>query len=150
MKGRFFLGIILLISLSGLFSCKRNRYRVINSSVKADIEVKRLENDLFRLDPSAIKDSLPVLREKYGDFLQYFSYVIEAGDTKDTSFGDYLTAFCTDKLNNEVYAAVSRLILTSVFWKGIWERLSDIIPIIFRVTPSLVFLPALPASTEAS
>ncbi len=107
MKGRYFLGIILLISLSGLFSCKRDRYRINISSVKADIEVKRLENDLFRLDPAAIKDSLPVLREKYGDFLQYFSYVIEAGDINDTIFGENLTGFCTDKLNNEVYSAVS-------------------------------------------
>jgi hypothetical protein len=108
MKGRFILVIILLISLSGIFSCKRDRYRVNISSVNADTEIKRLENDLFRLDPATIKDSLPVLREKYGAFLQYYSYVIEAGDINDTIFGDNLTGFCTDKLNNEVYSAVSR------------------------------------------
>lgn len=108
MKGRFVFVIILLISLSGLYSCKRDRYRVNISSVKSDLKIKRLETDLFRLDPAAIKDTLPVLRERYGDFLQYFSYVIKTGDINDTIFGDYLTAFCTDKLNNEVYAAVSQ------------------------------------------
>ncbi len=108
MKGRYYIVIILVISLSAIFSCKRDRYRVDVSSVVADINVKRLENDLFRLDPSAIKDSLPVLLEKYGDFLQYFSYVIEAGELNDTIFGDYLLSFCTDKINNEVYSAVSK------------------------------------------
>ena len=107
MKGRIFFVIMLLISLPGLFSCKRDRFRINISSVTADIRVKRLETDLFRLDPSAIKDSLPVLRAKYGDFLQYFSYVIETGEISDSAFGDYLVSFCTDRLNNEVYSAVS-------------------------------------------
>jgi hypothetical protein len=51
---------------------------------------------------------LPSLRKKYGDFLQYFSFVIGAGDINDTLFRDHLLSFCTDKLNNEVYSDVSK------------------------------------------
>jgi hypothetical protein len=107
MKNRILPVIILLISLSALFSCKRDRYRINISSIRAEIEVKRLEKDLFGPDPGSIKDSIPVLKEKYGDFLQYFSNVIETGDISDSLFGDYLVSFCTDKLNNEVYSVVA-------------------------------------------
>ncbi len=55
--------------------------------------------------PSAVPD----LKNKYRDFLQLFSYVINSGDVNDSSFGDLLTRFCTDKLNNEVYASVMKL-----------------------------------------
>lgn len=108
MKNRIIIAIILLISLSGVLSCKRDRYRINISSVETDIEVKRLENDLFNIDPASIKDSLDILKKKYGDFLQYFSFVIETGDINDPIFGEYLTGFCTDRQNNEVYSVVAR------------------------------------------
>jgi hypothetical protein len=46
------------------------------------------------------------LKEKYGSFLQIFSYVINTGNVNDSSFSDLLVRFCTDKLNNEVFASV--------------------------------------------
>jgi hypothetical protein len=107
-KGYIIIVVVLILNLLGLGACKRNHYRVNISSVKADIEIKRLENDLFIPDPATIKDSLPRLRQKYGGFLQFFSYVIKTGDINDTLFGDYLVSFCSDKLNNEVYSAVSK------------------------------------------
>jgi len=108
MKRRLIIIVVLFLSLPGFFSCKRNHYKANISSVKAGIEIKRLENDLFQADPATINDSLPSLRKKYGDFLQYFSFVIGAGDINDTLFQDHLVSFCTDKLNNEVYSDVSR------------------------------------------
>jgi hypothetical protein len=108
MKRRFIIIAILFVSLPLLFSCKRNQYKANTSPVKAEIEIKRLENDLFRPDPASISDSLPALRKRYGDFLQYFGIVIGAGNINDTLFRDNLVSFCTDKLNNEVYSDVSR------------------------------------------
>jgi hypothetical protein len=87
-------------------SCKRNRYRIDTSPVAVKIEIKRLEKDLFSPDPEKIPASLPALKEKYGDFLQLFSYVINTGNINDSSFSDFLVRFCTDKLNNEVYSSV--------------------------------------------
>ena len=53
--------------------------------------------------------SVPDLKRNIRDFLQLFSYVINTGDINDPSFGDFLVRFCTDKLNNEVYASVMKL-----------------------------------------
>jgi len=84
----------------------KNRYRVDVSAVKVNLEVKRLEKDIFSLDPDKIPASVPALKEKYGAFLQLFSLAVNIGDVNDPSFGDFLVRFCTDKLNCEVYNAV--------------------------------------------
>jgi hypothetical protein len=97
--------IILLMSLAILcgISCKRNPYRVTTSSIKVNIEIKRLEKDLFITDPDELSSKVPELKAKYSRFLQLFSYVINTGDISDSTFSDYLERFCTDKQNNEVY-----------------------------------------------
>jgi len=89
-------------------SCRRNPYAVNVSSVEADIEIKRLETDLFTMNPSDISSRIPYLKQKYGSFLQIFSYIINTGDVNDSSFGDFLERFCTDKMNNEVYSSVMK------------------------------------------
>lgn len=98
--------IIVLILFSVFLSCKRNPYRVNISSISVDIKIERLEKDLFSIDPSGIETSIPYLKEKYGEFLQLFSYVTHLGDMDDTLFAESLTQFCTDKLNYEVYQTV--------------------------------------------
>jgi len=108
MKGRFIIVFVLLFLLPFIGSCRRNQYKFNMSSVTVDIEVKRLEKDLFEIDPTMIDSSLVALKNKYGDFLQFFSYVIKTGDINDTLFGDYLVSFCTDRQNNEVYASVNQ------------------------------------------
>ena len=102
-----FTGIfITMFFIAGLLSCKRNPYRVNVSSISVNIEINRLEKDLFTVDPAEIADVIPDLEKKYGGFLQLFSYVINAGDINDSLFNDHITAFCTDKLNYEVYQSV--------------------------------------------
>jgi hypothetical protein len=108
MRGRYVFSLLLFIVLFLLAACNRDRYRVNITREKVDIEIKRLEKDLFTTDPAVLKDSLPAIITKYGEFLRYFSYVIKTGEITDSLFGDYLTAFCTDKLNNEVFAKVEK------------------------------------------
>jgi hypothetical protein len=105
MKFRF-IPAFLVLCLSLLLSCKSDHYRINTSSVSVNIEIKRLEQDLFDTDPGQIFAKIPALKEEYSDFLQIFSYVINAGNINDSSFADLLFGFCTDKLNNEVYASV--------------------------------------------
>jgi len=76
---------------------------VNTSSIDVNVTVKRLEKDLFSLDPEDIQGAIPALKEKYPGFLQLFSWVIKTGDINDPSFGDFLVRFCTDRQNNEVY-----------------------------------------------
>jgi hypothetical protein len=47
--------------------------------------------------------AIPSLKKEYGRFLQLFSFVINTGDINDSSFGDFLLRFCSDKQNTEVY-----------------------------------------------
>ncbi len=95
-------GITILICLLSV-ACKPGHYDVDVSGIQANIKIRRLEKDIFAMDPDNIPASLPSIMDKYGEFLQLFSYVINAGDVNDSSFSDFLVRFCTDKLNNEVY-----------------------------------------------
>jgi hypothetical protein len=103
MKIRHSFLILIFLFTVCFVSCRKNPYKVSVSSIKADIEIKRLEKDLFSMDPEEIPVRLPGLKDKYGRFLQLFSYVINTGDINDPSFGDFLIRFCTDKQNNDVY-----------------------------------------------
>jgi len=109
MKSGITILLFFLLIAPMVTSCKKNRYKVNTSSIKVNIEIRRLEKDLFSPDPGDIAITVPDLKNKYRDFLQLFSYVINSGDVNDPSFGDQLTRFCTDKLNTEVYAAVLKL-----------------------------------------
>jgi hypothetical protein len=103
MRSRLLFLILLLLIASFTVSCRKNHYKVNTSSVKVKIEVKRLEKDLFTLNPEEVIPKLPSLKVKYGGFLQLFSLVINTGDINDESFGDLLLRFCSDKQNNDVY-----------------------------------------------
>jgi hypothetical protein len=104
MRSRLLYLILMLLVGSVTLSCrKKNHYKVNTSSTKVNIEVKRLEKDLFTLSPDEVIPKLPSLKMKYGGFLQLFSLVINTGDINEESFGDFLLRFCSDKQNNEVY-----------------------------------------------
>lgn len=102
MKLRFVLFLLIGFTLASV-SCKRDHYKIDVSSVKAETEIKRLEIDLFSPSPEQIPLLVPGLKQKYGSFLQLFSYVINTGDVSESSFGDMLVRFCTDRQNNEIY-----------------------------------------------
>lgn len=103
MKRKNIIILFCFVILLSLFSCKRNPYKVRLGGQSVNIEIKRLEDDLFRLSPEEIASSIPVLKKKYGTFLKLFGYVINAGDDEDPDFYTGLTAFCTDRQNYEVY-----------------------------------------------
>lgn len=109
MKEGFKLSIFVLLCLIITSGCKRNHYKINTSSIQADITIKRLEKSLFESDPAQLPASLPELRKEYGDFLQLFSYVINAGNINDTVFPRILVNFVTDKVNYEVYEKVIQL-----------------------------------------
>ncbi|MDP3003079.1 MAG: hypothetical protein Q8N38_08130 [Bacteroidales bacterium] len=109
MRIRYITFFFLLLIAPAMTSCKKNHYKVNTSSINVKIEIKRLERDLFTLNPKEIAMKVPSLKQKYNGFLQLFSYVINTGDINDTSFGDFLVRFCTDKQNNDVFALTMKL-----------------------------------------
>jgi hypothetical protein len=104
MKVRVLGFILLMLITTEITSCKKNHYKVNTSSIKVNIKIKRLEKDLFTLNPDEIIPMVPALKMKYGSFLRLFSLVINTGDINETSFGDLLLRFCSDKQNNDVFA----------------------------------------------
>jgi hypothetical protein len=90
----------------GVFSCKTRHYDVNISGIEVDIKIKRLDKDMFEANHEDIPALIPVLKQNYDGFLQLFSNVINAGNVDSVSFGYYLSLFCTDRLNNEVYDSV--------------------------------------------
>lgn len=108
MKLRILIPLVLISTCSLLVSCRKNPYKVDISSVRVDLEIKRLEQDLFSADPAELLQQFPLIAEKYKGFLQLFGYVINAGEMSNPLFNEVLFSFCTDKLNNEVYSVVSR------------------------------------------
>lgn len=95
--------LIVIFALLIVVSCKRDPYRIRLTGPGVNIEILRLEKDLFSLNPDEIAGKVPELRHKYGKFLSLFGYVINAGEVNDPLFGVSLTAFCTDKQNNDVF-----------------------------------------------
>jgi len=98
------LAIFVLVAAIIFLSCRRNQYRANISGIKVEISIKRLEQDLFSVDPVKIPEITGMLKDKYGNFLKYFSYVINIGEPGDSLWLDGLVRFCTDRQNNEVYA----------------------------------------------
>jgi hypothetical protein len=108
---RNFLIVVVLgsILLYGSASCRRDPFRVNVSGIDVKVNIKRLEQDLFSLDPNDIADSILYLRNKYDDFLRLFGYVIHIGEMTDSLWSNDLVRFCTDKLNYEVYQNTIRI-----------------------------------------
>lgn len=109
MKYHLPLIVLIFAVLTSLPSCRKSQYKVRITNAKPDIEIKRLEQDLFTLDPESVVTNVPELKQKYNGFLQLFSYVINTGDINDPAFPDFLFRFCTDRLNFEVYGMVNKL-----------------------------------------
>ncbi len=100
---------VIILSVSCLLSCKRNPYKVNISGISLEVHIKRLEKDLFEIDPLKIPDAIQTFKQKYGDFLKYFGYVINIGEPDDSTWADGLVRFCTDRLNNEVFSETMKV-----------------------------------------
>jgi hypothetical protein len=104
------MGKVITITLMGLIilasSCKRDKFEVNLTGIEVSLEVKRLEKDLFSIDPVEIRNEIPGLIAEYGYFLQLFSYVINTGEITTPAWYQYLNAFVTDRMNYEAHQSV--------------------------------------------
>jgi len=104
-----FRNIILLLVIAGVaICCNNNRYKVHLQGNAREINIKRLEVDIFGISPSDVIPGIDNLKEKYSEFLTLFGYVVNIGNTGDPSWGDGLLAFATDKQNRDVYLEVMK------------------------------------------
>ncbi len=94
-KRGFFAVIILLFLFSAC--SEKNKFDVDIDDIEVALEVKRLDKDLFDLEPEELEERIPGLIEKYGEFLELYSQnVISIGNPYSKAYPDYLAGFITD------------------------------------------------------
>lgn len=92
----FFLGLFFIFTL---FSCQRDRLDIDVSGVQIEpIQIKRLEKDLFEMNPDSIVEKTPDMIKKYGSFYPLFvTRIINDGGIRDSSYAYNLKQFIADR-----------------------------------------------------
>ncbi len=94
-----------------LNSCShKDKFDIDISDIDVHTEVKRLDQDIFKTDPSMINNELPNLIQKYGEFFELYSYkVIQLGSPYRKGFADSLVNFVTNNHIHLVYEKVNEI-----------------------------------------
>lgn len=94
----------LLFLLSG---CNSDPLDVDVSDIETNLTFKRLDQDLFGLNPAAGQTKTDELHSKYGQFLvDYSAGVLRIGDPESESFGYAVAQFITDENMKTLYQDV--------------------------------------------
>lgn len=97
--------VTVLLPLLLLWSCgPKNPYDKDIDVEGVNVEIKRLEKDLFSTDPDSVHNIIPTFSEKYGKFFElYNTNVINIGSSGNRSYPRNLKGFLTDYNMNQVY-----------------------------------------------
>ncbi|MGM0531140.1 MAG: hypothetical protein ACQER7_07295 [Bacteroidota bacterium] len=101
-----FLSVVFLVVI--IYGCgPKNRYEQDVSDVSVDLEIKRLEKDLFALKPDSIHAAIPHLNEKYGKFFElYNKNVVNIGTSNSRTYPDNLREFLNDHEMNRLHSRI--------------------------------------------
>ena len=116
MKKRF---LFIILPLFIVFACEPNRLDVDISSINVPpLQVLRLEEDLFGLDPANFDAKSPLIKAKYGAFYEHFLInPLGLNGTKDTAYKAMVLDFVLNKEIKEAYTYVKKLYPASEFEK---------------------------------
>lgn len=68
-----------------LISCQRNPLKVDISDIDLTLNLKRLDQDIFKVTPENMHQIIPQLKQTYGPFLNaYNENIIAVGDPSDS------------------------------------------------------------------
>ncbi len=92
----------LLFLLLFLWACHRNPLDVNVSGIRIDLQIGRLDQDLFAVTPANIQGVIPALQKKYEPFFQiYNKEILAIGDSRDSLYAGYLLTFVRDSNVNK-------------------------------------------------
>jgi len=95
MKRLFYLVLISVLWMS----CTHNPLKISVSNVSVDLKIKHLEVDLLKKTNDSVSTLVPVLKKKYGEFFDIFTYrMISIGGVEQANFPDMLHTFISDTL----------------------------------------------------
>ncbi|MDQ3048223.1 MAG: hypothetical protein M3R27_11800, partial [Bacteroidota bacterium] len=102
-------GIVFLFFIF-LCSCENDRLKVdVSETGPEQIFVKRLEQDLFKMDTSRVVEESEKLQKKYGNFYPAFiSRIINNGGLNDSSYAFRITQFISDRDMREAYEDIQK------------------------------------------
>jgi hypothetical protein len=106
--------ITLFASVFIINSCQSNREKTAsvqagNIEYKTHVKIERFEKDLFSINPDSVKEAIPMLQAKYGEFFEIFNYVLKLGTPKDPRYAETLKKFITDYFENLAYNKVMEI-----------------------------------------
>ena len=98
-----FLSVVFLAVI--IYGCgPKNRYETDVSDVSIDLEIKRLEEDLFNLNKDSIPIAIPELNKKYGEFFTlYNKNVVNIGGSNNRAYPGNLRDFLSDYDMNRLH-----------------------------------------------
>jgi len=106
-----------------LISCQRNPLKVDISGIDLTLNLKRLDQDIFKVTPENMHQIIPQLKQTYGPFLNaYNENIIAVGDPSDSLYATYLNEFLRDSVRIS-----TKLKIDSVFHDitSLQKRLED-------------------------
>lgn len=94
---------ILFIAL--LYSCtKNNKFDINTSDIDVEIEVKRLDIDLFNTDLDSMESHISYLTKTYSDFLELYNIkIVNIGSSESEAYKKHLLGFITDYTINNIH-----------------------------------------------
>lgn len=99
---------MLILSTVWLTGCKEDPLDVDIRNVEVELDFKRLDQDLFSLNPAAGQTDTESLHKKYGDFFEdYCQGVLRIGDPNAAGFPFTVAQFITDESMKTLYEDVS-------------------------------------------
>lgn len=99
--GNLFTVLIIIFFLVG--ACVKKEKADI-SKINLELTFQRFEQDLFSIPFDSIKNEVPDLYNKYGEFFNIFNYaIIKIGDFNSPAYPEYLKMYITDFLVNKIY-----------------------------------------------
>lgn len=104
---RFSLPTVLSLLVLFLAGCKEDSLNVDVSAIELELEFKRLDQDLFSLNPAAGETDTDALHKKYGDFfVDYCEGVLRIGNPTLEGFQYSVAQFITDESMKTLYEDV--------------------------------------------
>lgn len=106
-RNLLYLGLIILL----LNACtKSDKQNVDISDIQLNIEIKRLDKDLFEINPGNTENEIEAIIKKYGEFFEIYNYrVINLGSPYNKNYAENLNGFITDYDMNSVYVKTSEV-----------------------------------------
>ncbi len=101
---------IFILTILFITSCNRDKLNVDVSHIKVDIEIQRLEQDLFNMDFDSIPIHVPILLNKYDEFFRIYSSprLNNFGDPGGEHFPSALLMFISDYNFSSIYQEIQK------------------------------------------